>query len=147
MKTDSSSLLLPDVNVLLAAAWPNHQFHRSTLGIMDRGNRWATCVLTELGFLRLSSNPSVIPNAVSPGAAAGLLREMVGDALHVYLEKLPSPLDRRSMGLVEQILGNKQVTDSYLLEVARWAGAVLITFDTRMQVLASGRVKVEVAGL
>jgi predicted nucleic acid-binding protein len=60
MKTESSSLLLLDVNVLLALAWPNHQFHAAALReLQPRRGRWATCALTQLGFIRLSSNPAL----------------------------------------------------------------------------------------
>jgi predicted nucleic acid-binding protein len=31
MKKATSELLLLDVNVLLAMAWPNHQFHRAVI--------------------------------------------------------------------------------------------------------------------
>ena len=63
MKRASSDLLLLDLNVLLAVAWPNHQFHASANSALSRKNRWATCALTQLGFIRLSSNPAAIPTA------------------------------------------------------------------------------------
>ena len=69
MKKASSDLLLLDVNVLLAIAWPNHQFHASAIAAVSPQNRWATCALTQLGFIRLSSNPAAIPTAKSPHEA------------------------------------------------------------------------------
>ena len=64
MKKESSSLYLLDANVLLALAWPNHQFHAAATRAMGRSRgRWATCALTQLGFIRLSSNPAAIPGA------------------------------------------------------------------------------------
>jgi predicted nucleic acid-binding protein len=80
MKKESSSLLLLDVNVLLALAWPNHQFHVASLrALQSRRDRWATCALTQLGFIRLSSNPAAIPTAKGPAEAAALLEAMVAD--------------------------------------------------------------------
>ena len=36
MKKESSKLLLLDVNVLLALAWPNHQFHATATRRLER---------------------------------------------------------------------------------------------------------------
>jgi predicted nucleic acid-binding protein len=54
MKKGSSDVLLLDVNVLLAIAWPNHQFHTTAIAAVSPQNRWATSALTELEFIRLS---------------------------------------------------------------------------------------------
>jgi len=63
MKKESSDLLLLDINVLLALAWPNHQLNRrARKRFISSSERWATCAVTQLGFIRLSSNPA----AVSP---------------------------------------------------------------------------------
>jgi hypothetical protein len=93
MKKAISDLLLLDVNVLVALAWPNHQFHLAAIRRLEsRRNRWATCALTQLGFIRLSSNPVAVPSPRRPAEAAALLRIMVQDARHVYLEALPSAM-------------------------------------------------------
>jgi predicted nucleic acid-binding protein len=51
---------MADVNLLLALAWPNHQFHRrARVWFAEHaGAGWATCAVTQLGFVRLSSNPA-----------------------------------------------------------------------------------------
>jgi toxin-antitoxin system PIN domain toxin len=147
MKKASSKLLLLDVNVLLAVAWPNHQFHAAAKRRLEAtADRWATCALTELGFLRLSSNPAAIPTAKSPEEAASLLAAMTGDPLHVYFSSLPSPVAREARAVFEKILGNKQVTDAYLLWLARHHHAVFVTFDTRLQALAISKSDVEILG-
>src|SRR5262249_7136524 len=91
MKKASSDFLLLDVNVLLALAWPTHQFHATAPAALSSRNRWATCALTQLGFIRLSSNPAAVATAKSPREAAGLLARLVADSLHVYLDTLPAP--------------------------------------------------------
>ncbi|HEY4052663.1 MAG TPA: hypothetical protein VGL74_02910, partial [Terriglobales bacterium] len=73
MKKTSSDLLLLDVNVLLAIAWPNHQFHAAAVAALASRSHWATCALTQLGFIRISSNPAAIAAARSPREATGLL--------------------------------------------------------------------------
>jgi toxin-antitoxin system PIN domain toxin len=145
MKTDSSSLLLLDVNVLLALAWPNHQFHVAALrALQSRRDRWATCALTQLGFIRLSSNPAAIPTAKGPAEAAALLEAMVADPLHVYLESLPSPVAKGCREAFARILGSRQVTDAYLLTLARRNRAIFVTFDTKLEGLADPETRIRV---
>ena len=132
MKKESSELLLLDVNVLLSLAWPNHPFHATATRHMERTtSRWATCALTQLGFIRLSSNPAAVNPVMTPAAAALLLSQMVQDRAHVYIDTLPQPVKFAS-GFA-RALGHQQVTDSYLLALARRHNAKLLTFDARLR--------------
>ena len=147
MKKDTSDLLLLDVNVLLALAWPNHQFHVAAVRRLEpRRHRWATCALTQLAFIRLSSNPAVIPHPATPAGAAALLREMVADTGHVYLESLPSPAADGMEILLERALGHQQVTDAYLLALAQRHHTTFLTFDARLKHLALATAHVEILG-
>ncbi len=143
MKKGSSNLVLLDVNILIALAWPNHQFHTIAHRTMAASkDRWATCALTQLSFIRLSSNPAVSPAAKSPAEAAALLAEMTGDALHVYLESLPAPA--RSRQEFEKTLGATQVTDVYLLMLARHYNATFLTFDKKLKDLAGPETRIQI---
>jgi len=145
MKKASSELLLLDVNVLLALAWPNHQFHAaSTRRLESSRDRWATCALTQLGFIRLSSNPAAVPAVQTPAEAATLLAAMVKDPLHVYLNSLSAPCDEQSIQVFERILGSKQVTDAYLLRLASQHHAKLVTFDSKLRTLARNGKEIEI---
>ncbi|MBI1791058.1 MAG: PIN domain-containing protein [Acidobacteria bacterium] len=148
MRKGSSDLLLLDVNVLLAMAWPNHQFHADAVWRLEAGaDRWATCALTQLGFIRLSSKPAAIPTAKSPAEAALLLSGMVRDPRHVYLESLPPPVGDESRDMFEKIFGYRQVTDIYLIALARRHRATFVTFDTRLQGLSGPAASVEILGI
>ena len=144
MKKASTDLLLLDVNVLLGIAWPNHQFHAAAVAALSSQSRWATCALTQLGFIRLSSNSAAVATAKSPGAAAGLLARLVADSLHVYLASLPAPASEGWRDALDAVLGHQQVTDAYLLRLAAAHDAVLVTFDRRLESLANGMAKVMV---
>jgi toxin-antitoxin system PIN domain toxin len=146
MKKGSSDILLLDVNVLLAIAWPNHQFHAAAIEALSSRNPWATCALTQLAFIRLSSNPALIERARTPREAAGLLARLVSDSCHVYLDHLPPPASEDSLEIFTRILGHQQVTDVYLLKLAEANHAALITFDRRLKSLAGGQPKVIVLG-
>ena len=123
---------LLDVNVLLALAWPNHQHHaiahRWFLKHAHHG--WATCGLTEVGFIRLSSNPAYTPAAVSPPEAADLLGQFVEHKAHVFWSSPPA----RPRSIFAQSLGHQQVTDAYLVEVARENNGRIATLDTKLAV-------------
>ena len=146
MKKTSSDLLLLDINVLLAIAWPNHQFHAAAIALLSSKRRWATCALTQLGFIRLSSNPAAIPTAKSPEEARDLLARLVADSLHVYLDSLPAPVSDDWRDAFLKLLGHQQVTDAYLLRLAAVNNAVLVTFDRRLENAAGGKPKVTVLG-
>lgn len=128
----SEPCLLLDVNALVALAWPNHQFHRAVLSRLERqpAPRWATCALTQLGFVRLSSNPAVVGVRRTPSQALDLLSELVGDSGHIYLESLPSLPE--SATHFRRLLGHRQVTDAYLIAIAATHEAVLLTLDRRL---------------
>lgn len=147
MRKASSRLLLPDVNVLIALCWPNHQFHGAAHRRMGRpGQRWATCALTQLGFIRVSSNPAVTGVRKTPQEAVAILASLIEDPNHVFLRSLPPPAERRISPCFARILGYQQVTDAYLLELAVRNRATLLTFDARLRSLAYGE-EVEVLGV
>jgi hypothetical protein len=124
--------LLLDVNVLLALAWPNHQFHNTVLERLDRrpSPTWATCLLTQLGFVRLSSNPAIVDVRQSPAQAIDLLQRLTSDEHHVYFGVLPT-LDSIE-DTFKRLLGHQQVTDAYLVAVAAANKAILLTLDQRL---------------
>ena len=148
MRKASSRKVLLDVNVLLALAWPHHPFHNLVRNRLEgHTGQWATCALTELGFLRLSLNPAIVTLRLAPAEAVDLLTAMVADRRHVHLNSLPSPSGSSYQALFKKILGYRQVTDVYLLALAKQAGATLVTFDSRMKELALGPDNVEILAL
>ena len=144
MASSENRPLLLDVNALMALAWPNHQFHTTVVARLEQqpAPRWATCALTQLGFVRLSSNPAVVEVRKTPAEAVGLLAELTRDQQHVYLRALPALADTASM--FRGLLGHQQVTDAYLLGVAEASGSTLLTLDRRLVTPATSHAPVEV---
>ena len=144
MALSEPSCLLLDVNALMALAWPNHQHHRAVVARLDRppAPEWATCALTQLGFVRLSSNPTVVGVRRTPAQALNLLGELVADPQHCYLTPLPTLLEVTRH--FHHLLGHQQVTDAYLLAVAAAHKAVLLTLDRRLAPPAGSGADVEV---
>ena len=120
---------LLDTNVLLALAWPNHQHHAEThkwFGAQSR-HGWATCALTQLGFIRLSANPAYTPAAVSPQEAASLLERLLRHKSHHFW---PCP-SAAAPAIYSHTLGHQQTNDAYLVEVARRHEGRLVTLNRR----------------
>ena len=111
---------LLDVNVLIALAWPLHMHHAVAHAWFERvGHKsWATCPLTQLAFVRISSNPKIISAAVSPRAAVHALSEMVGLVGHVFWADDLQVNDLASFSS-KALVGHRQVTDAYLIELAK----------------------------
>src|SRR6266508_6894200 len=130
-------VLLLDANVLLALAWPNHPFHQRALVRLARRERrrWATCLLTQAAFVRLSSNPAIVPGAKSPAEAGYLLGELIDDPNHVFLEA-----KRRQLARLQELLarchGHNQVNDAFLMCLALCHEASVLTFDAPLRYLS-----------
>jgi uncharacterized protein len=133
---------LLDTNVLLALAWPNHQHHAQahTWFAAHAKKGWATCAFTQLGFIRLSSNPAYTTNAVPPQEAATLLQQWTRLKGHHFWSS-PAAEDP---AIYVRALGNQQVNDAWLVEVARRNSGRLVTLDTRLPVHAMGAGLVDV---
>ena len=127
---------LLDTNVLLALAWPNHQHHPAAHAWFGAEAKygWASCAFTQLGFIRLSSNPAYTSSAVSPQEAAELLQQLLSHPRHSFWA---SPA-AKSPAIYLRALGHQQVNDAYLVEVAKRRRGRLVTLDTRLPVHASG---------
>ena len=124
---------LLDLNLLLALAWPSHVHHEPAHAWFEReaSPDWATCPLTQLGFVRLSSNSAFTSDAVSPTAALSLLRDIAAMDGHRFW---PDDVDCVSAAFPTgiRLTGHRQVTDAYLLSLARARSGCLATLDRRM---------------
>ena len=131
------STALLDVNTLVALAWDSHVHHAPArawfAGHSAAG--WATCPLTESGFVRVSSNPKVLPAAIGVEAARGVLAGLRAAEGHRFLSDDVS----LTADDVPTMAGYRQVTDAHLLTLARRQGARLVTFDSALVELAGGR--------
>jgi toxin-antitoxin system PIN domain toxin len=125
------------VNALVALAWDAHVHHAAIRAwfAAHRDDGWATCPLTESGFVRVSSNPKVLSSPISVDAARGVLGGLRQAGDHRFLRNDVSLVDDD----VPRIVGHRQVTDAVLLTVARRHGTRLVTFDAAVAELAGDR--------
>lgn len=130
-------MALLDVNALVALAWDSHVHHAAARGwfAANRAAGWATCPVTESGFVRASSNPNVLPSFIAVEAARGVLSALRGVGEHRFLANDVSLTDRD----VPALVGHRQVTDALLLTLARRHDTRLVTFDRGIAELAQDR--------
>lgn len=131
-------IALLDVNVLIALAWPNHVHHAAARAWFEtrREEGWATCPLTEAGFVRVSCNPAVVRHTVTPLDAIAVLQKLTRLGSHTFW-----PLDLSITHLPESIgirlQGYRQITDAVLLAAAMEREGQLATLDGGMERLVS----------
>ncbi len=130
---------LLDLNILSALLWPAHEHHAAAHAwFAHRGNAaWATCPLTQLGFVRLVTNPAFSRDALTPADAVALIAHNVSHPNHVFWNEslqVPAAIKR----LESRLQGYRQVTDAYLLALAQHHKGLLATFDRGLRTLAGG---------
>jgi toxin-antitoxin system PIN domain toxin len=121
---------LLDVNVLVALAWPNHVHHAAatTWFLEHHPAGWATCPVTQSGFIRVSSNRRVLPDARSPADAAALLRRYLELPGHSFWPDDVALAAAPEVDLTA-VQGYRQVTDVHLLVLTARHEGRLVTFD------------------
>ncbi len=127
---------LLDVNVLLALAWPTHVHHAlAHRWFHDHARHgWATCPMTQSGFVRISSNANIIDGAVTPQEALALLRKMVHLDHHWFWAD-DLNLAVATQGPFARLGGHRQLTDAYLLTLAAAQRGRLVTLDRGLSAL------------
>lgn len=120
-------MALLDVNTLVALGWDSHVHHRAIREWFREHSEegWQTCPVTESGFVRLSSNPKVLPHRIDVASAIRFLTELKKAGQHRFLTDDVSITDDD----FPEVHGYRQVTDGHLLTIARRNGVPLLTFD------------------
>jgi toxin-antitoxin system PIN domain toxin len=114
---------LLDVNVLLAAIWENHPHHARTFRWLE-GKQISVCPLSELGFIRISTNPKAIHAPMEKSRK--LLQQFLAERAAGWIpDDLPA-LDSRPQK-------TEQVTDCYLATLADKHGMKLATLDEKIK--------------
>jgi toxin-antitoxin system PIN domain toxin len=125
-----------DVNFLIALFQPAH-IHHHRAREWWRANRthgWASCPLTQNGFIRILSQPKY-PAPMSVDDALLSLQRATTSSEHAFWADDISLLDEQLIDRT-RILGPKQLTDIYLLALAVKHGVRLATFDKAIPIAA-----------
>ncbi|TPE45711.1 TA system VapC family ribonuclease toxin [Amaricoccus solimangrovi] len=124
---------LLDVNVLIALVDPGHVAHDDAHAwFAETGRRaWATCPMTENGVLRILGNPKYPNSPGAPARVAGILESLRALPGHEFWSEDFSVVAAAHID-AGKILTSAQVTDAYLLALARLRGGQLATFDRKL---------------
>ena len=113
--------VLLDANVLIALLVQDHVHHISAENwLLGRQDGFATCPITQGSLMRL-----LIREGQAAEAALSLLRELAADRRHEFWPDDLSYSDVPAAG----IIGQRQVTDAYLAQLARSRACRIATFD------------------
>jgi predicted nucleic acid-binding protein len=114
---------LLDVNVLPGCGWKSHLDHPALLGWLLQVNDWATCPLTESGFMRISMTTAYQATFGDARKSLAMLRALRG---HQFLT------DDVDAALLPVLASYKDTTDAHLVTLAKRHGLKLATLDGSM---------------
>ncbi|MFN7141673.1 MAG: PIN domain-containing protein [Limisphaerales bacterium] len=113
-------IYLLDTNALIALGWAHHEHHSRVFKWFQGLDSFATCPITQLGFLRISM--------ALPGYAAdfrsvrAVLERITQHSGHTFF-----PCEQDVAVLSNDIRGHQQITDQYLAALAASRKAKLAT--------------------
>jgi predicted nucleic acid-binding protein len=125
---------LLDVNVIIATVFADHVMHAQARNFVEGLARFHTTPMTQGGFLRFASRPwknergDEQPPRLTMAEALAKLREFTGADGHSFL---PDDAPFTELGL-RSLRGHRQRTDAYLLHLARRAGLMFASLESRM---------------
>jgi toxin-antitoxin system PIN domain toxin len=124
---------LLDVNVLLALADPAHVHHDAAHRwlVATADHAWATCPITENGFVRIASHARYPNRPGDVAAVLAILQRLCANPRHQFWSEDISIRDIITDGTV---VSSAQITDIFLLGLAVHKGGKLATFDHRVAV-------------
>ena len=124
---------LLDVNVLIALIDPTHVGHDDAhIWFAATGAAsWATCPLTENGVIRIVGHSRYPNSAGSPAAVAPIVAGLCALPGHAFWTDDFSLIGSDLVD-ISRVLTPSQVTDTYLLALARAHDGQLATFDRRL---------------
>lgn len=111
---------LLDVNFILACAWQSHASHAKARAWLEAQSSFATCPISELGFLRVSINPGY---RAAYADALAALEDITGrKGAQFIAADLPA-------AKMPAVTSHADTTDAYLVALAKAHGLKLATLD------------------
>jgi predicted nucleic acid-binding protein len=119
---------LLDVNALVALGFVEHEFYERVVNwvqTLSRGeNEFASCAITELGFVRLLTQTPLYGFSVAEAKLALLRLKSSGNIAFTFIAD-----DQKVSGLPSWVKTGRQTTDGHLVQLASANGAILATLD------------------
>jgi uncharacterized protein len=128
-----SKVYLLDCNILIALSTPEHSLNSRAAAWFRKGNLFATCPITQGALIRFYLRAGV---EVTAKSAKLLLESISSLPRHTFWPDDVSYLEMPTRG----IRGHRQVTDAYLVLLARKHGGELATMDQALAAVHEGTV-------
>jgi len=122
---------LPDLNIWLSMVWDGHVFHNKAaewFGAEEEPIRF--CRITQMGFLRLVTNPTIMrADCLNRQSAWEVYERLLKDP-RIGFDREPEGLNKVWMSFSKRRdLSHKLWTDDYFCAFAYAADQTLVTFD------------------
>jgi toxin-antitoxin system PIN domain toxin len=121
---------LLDVNVIVALLWRAHVHHfavRSWFMAQGSDVGIGTCPITQAGAVRILGNPKNTSGVGTVSKAVQMLQELLDHASHQFWPiEIPLSVAIDDFG---PLAGHQQITDAYLVALAKARGGELATLD------------------
>lgn len=132
------AVALLDVNVLVGLLSEDSEFHSASERwfLQNARKGWATCPVTEAGFVRIISNPASSRHVIRPAQAIDVLEDSFRFPVHEFWKDDLS-MAEATADFREHVTGHQQTTDAYLLGLALRRKGRMVTFDKGIRALAS----------
>lgn len=129
---------LLDVNVLVAMAFSAHRAHGAAHAWFRQKpeRQWATCALTQGGFVRVAGRLMGGRGDAVANALAALDRNC--QSRHHEYWPVDTDLRGLSQAMRKRLIGVNRIADMQLLMLAHRRGGKLATFDKGLNELATG---------
>ena len=129
------TIYLFDINLLFALTDPMHVHHEPSHQWFTKKGRqaWATCPLTENGFIRIAGHPNYPNRPGDVSAVCSILRQICEAPGHHFW---PEDLSILEILEPDAIITHAQIMDVYLLGLAVRNKGKLATLDKRIPVEA-----------
>jgi toxin-antitoxin system PIN domain toxin len=114
---------LLDVNFLIACGWESHVEHVQASRWLSRARSFATCPISQMGFLRVSLSPAFGARFEDAMTA---LRAIVAMDTHRFLR------DATQAQSLPRVGTSEDVSDAHLVHLARRYRLKLATFDAAL---------------
>jgi toxin-antitoxin system PIN domain toxin len=126
-------VVVVDANVLLYAVDTASPHHERSLAWLERCLAGAEAVgfawVALLAFVRVGTNPSILPNAMSVDEATSQVQAWLGAPAAVMVEPTTRHADLLKGLLVETGAAGNLTTDAHLAALAIEHGAELVSYD------------------
>jgi predicted nucleic acid-binding protein len=123
--------------MLIAIHHPGHEYYQRAQEWFAKQRKvgWATCPITESGFIRITQQPAFPSHFITIRQAAETLQDTIAQNSVAYHFWPETTSVCQLLAEAPNRMGHRQITDYYLLKFCELYGGRLATLDSRITAL------------